>query len=1588
WFDKYSKAQDMKNKLRQALEQSMPQIDRIQAQNLQLKKELDDAQAQAKIEKDGKENESVARISLEHEIFSLKSEISMLQQKGGSESKDRNEEVKLLQACVSEGEKEISRLKELLEKEKLRADSEKKHAEVEKNKGEKEIKKLKELLEQEKTRADSEKKSAEVEKKKATEAWKHVKAEVSKADEERRIASGEGKKAEEYKLQYEALKKEADEAKSMLVSERSKSIEITKELEAEKKKVIKERKRAELEMGKAENQKKLAEAFRENAAEEKSHAEELSRQFDDANGKIEKLQEEIQDLVSRNLAEEYKLHIEVLMKEANEAKSELVSERSKSVEITKRLEAEKKKVIKERKRAELELGKAEDQKKRAEAFRKKAAEEKSHAEELSRQFDDAKGKIEKLQKEIQDLVSTNLGEAPGDHTDRITKAEAVRIKKRFWVETSKRNMDESDSVLDFLNSEEANKRFEIEKQKAISEKKRADSEMVNAEGQRKLAEACRKKANEEKLRADRLSRQLAEDRRKIKELQKQMYELLCSKKHAGSHSISLDKDTDAETVNVKLLKNQLKIEKMQVKHVKQVAKLEKSRNSILQQELDGLKLEFVQFSNRLDALHKCFSTSSVGIDDLEKVGVPLKLFTHASMHVLFTDSLTSQAGNLVNIHRLKFQENLCSLEPCCENGLLNPWCMTGDHLRQTFQQTAPLLPISGVDCAESLSGIDSNLESLLGGSNRKLLQSSAINSSTKSFSDGQLVGSQERGSYALNRPAKLVEDLNVRQTMSSITGEVTKVRRNENLAVVAENSVRSALGVDVVGVNEHDKKRRIMIDAIKSIESLCSKDKKLHLQIEEKLSVLQDTLNKHTDEPLEEATFVVPNLHGDFYAKNARSNKKRKACHEEKSLHRLCDNYEPKKVGEVENKLQEDSGFFRQDSQPSNNITLTEQAWREALNVSVTGALETVESFDQVTDGNYMKLLDLDNTADEECYKKALEMPLSPTVPDIESQDIVEPLSFCQGLSKEKESSKASLHNNNNCLFDSLDILGNNGKSQTKGSVVELGKSDMSSSGDQGAKFLVSSEVGSAPHGIPKSCIVLSDIRDNSSILRIFSATTRMARCLVGTQTEWIMHKILLGLKMEGNLFPKEKVCVFFSLLLLNFPSADFEGSLKVLNVNLYPCLESFSGHMSAVISDVEARSMFAELCLDELFSLMEDFLIHGRMMVCTDECSPTLVEINTLLDGLNMRLSSEVASADQLVAGSIILASICKAIDHIGFICEASYNILRMCRHDTSVVLTILHVFAYLGGERYFTLKKHHLTVAVLKSIVTVLETGCLPVAAASCLSSLNKVQIEFHPCTKCPFSEDAAPIDNVVSLLLEKLQKYNQTRTMNQDLIGLVNMSNVLALSHKDSAERSLSQEEVGGILDVNCDASSCLNKFGMPATQSESVGDGTMCQLSDVLSVLELLACKMSWDWTCSAILPRLLKILESPVLGNVAIAVVILLGHIGRLGLDAGGNDDKGVRRLRRDLSTFLCRDATIRAGLPIQIATITALLQLIRVDFEEIIRSDVILPDNASQSLPTNVIRKWFFLLRKDQQALSFSLLKSIGVLNSEISQGC
>lgn len=508
-----------------------------------------------------------------------------------------------------------------------------------------------------------------------------------------------------------------------------------------------------------------------------------------------------------------------------------------------------------------------------------------------------------------------------------------------------------------------------------------------------------------------------------------------------------------------------------------------------------------------------------------------------------------QTGNVSNIQSSNLKRKLLGTELYhtnlhSENELLNP----SGRLKESIEFSAPLLPTLGGNCTESISGIDSKLEPLLRGSNRKMLQSSAINSSLASFSDRPLVGSQERGTVSVTESARLAgEKSNPQPNISTFPGEVTKLTRNENIAVVAENSVRSPLRIG--------KKRKRILDAVESIEHLYYEGKKWHLQLSEDLAVLHDVLGTKMEKPLNEGRSLVTSQRANFSAKQDKSRKKRRSCNEKEVA--LC---HLRKSSE-----QNDENGSKGIEEA--NVILHASTPAEACKGGVGDSGEDDLGNFEVTDGDYMKLLDLDNSDDERRYRLAIAMPLSPSLPEIEFRSIdkcetdnsKQPAAGCfnEGSSNandnlvphcgfdvmnlETESNKCkhktygtthvsplqkegSVHsfevmvNDENGKFVPVNA-GNACVSQTCKAGAELG---MSNCGDKVPKISFESNLGSGCSHLPQYCIVFSHTIDCSSVSKVFCATrTCLAQCPLISGKDWVVPRIMITLLKVDDLLPK-----------------------------------------------------------------------------------------------------------------------------------------------------------------------------------------------------------------------------------------------------------------------------------------------------------------------------------------------------------------------------------------------------------------------------------------------------------------------------------
>ncbi|KAI4299734.1 hypothetical protein L6164_033165 [Bauhinia variegata] len=1185
----------------------------------------------------------------------------------------------------------------------------------------------------------------------------------------------------------------------------------------------------------------------------------------------------------------------------------------------------------------------EKEKIRADSLRKNAEKEKKKAVEAWKLLEAEKNKIHEREIQI-DKIEADKSQAHRVQLGSLEKEAKLKLAsemskfkeatKRFEAEKRKLLAEKKHTESEMAKAQE---KLEVEKQKATREKRRADAEMVKVEEQKKLAEDNWKKAIEEKQLADQKSQQLEETKQTIEYLKQKMHELSSSRKTVKMSGFSSDINVNGESTKVKLLESRLKLEKLRTKRMRENVKLEANQRKFLQQELGHLKLVLVQVFHRLDMLDASFSPVAGSIDDPTKSG----------------DALNMQKSNAMR--------KLCSLEPShmhsqWENEHPSPCCTTvdGHNSSRKAMQHMPLA-LSGGSYAESITGIDSKLEPLAGGSKRTKLQSSAINSSTALFSDGQLMGSQEGGAFPVIASAKLAqENLNARERMSNPSDKVPKSRYHENVTM-CDNIIKGPL--DIGGdreVKEHKRKRKRIPNTVEDFANLSSKHNKFCMQVEKGLSDLHSVLYRNVDTSFEKGGKMVPGLEDNLQGEDGRTPKKRKKAHRAKVDAVPGSNKNKKSAGQA--KAEQGTDVCGHALHP---------ACGERI-YHATNDFDCIFSFVEASDGNYLRLLELEDAADEERYKRAMNAPLSPSIPEVELHDVE-----IFDTNNLKPFLEEALHEDllspiGNLLpsprFDVINIeISSNERFDVSGySFNSQGKSTQARKTEVANVSQVHSSartgfIGSAHNQLHEIFVIFHNVADNDGISRVISATKNcIARCSLVTETEWTVSSILTALKMEEKLLQKEKIYVLLSLLLFNFTRTTSRKFGKLLDGNLIFCLNSYAEHMRSVMSDAETRILFLQNYLRELLSLTEEFLIGGGIIVINpippEALSQCDSKTNIFLDGVNLTLSSEVASNEQLVAGSILLASVCAAADYVGFLYEASYNILRLCKWDSFMVLTILHAFAYLGGEEYFSSGNYGLMMAVLKSLV--IEGGNQSVATTSCLLEVNQLHSGSCSFGKCPFLDGAESVDNVALLLIEKIKN-----CLLQG-VGSVQCAN-----------------------DMDCDMSCCLKKYMISTSQPDALDNVTMCHLSDVLSLVELVAHKMSWHWTDIKLVPPLLSMLGSCVVESFAIPVVVLLGQLGRLGVDVGGYEDRGVEQLRLHLSSYLCQDSSIKASLPLQIATATSLLGLLPLDLETFVQSNFSLQGYSTESVSgcAENLKKWFSGVGSDERDLLYNILKSANV---------
>lgn len=414
-----------------------------------------------------------------------------------------------------------------------------------------------------------------------------------------------------------------------------------------------------------------------------------------------------------------------------------------------------------------------------------------------------------------------------------------------------------------------------------------------------------------------------------------------------------------------------------------------------------------------------------------------------------------------------------------QNELMKPCSISiraCDSLRRNMQNI-PLVAISEGNYTECITGIGSKLEPLTRDSDRAMIQSYAVNSSTASFSDAHLVGSQERGALQVTAATKSAEEnFNARSNMLN-------------------PSDRSVI--------EHDKMRKRIHDTIECITNLSSEGKKLNMQLEDRLSDLCGLLYSKMDKSFEGGREMATNHRDNLQEKSDRVHKKRKKSHRAKAGTFVDDK---KETEELKAGVCENVNGCRQITCPT-SYTQTTQACRERR------IFDASINFDEVYDGNVMKLLDLENAVDEERYRRARNTPLSPSFPEIETFDMDNLKPSLEEVLHADLLGQGELLPSTRC--DVIDVEINSNMQKSDASTVPCNAHKFTQARQTDIK-LPDTGTGSLHDQLPNFYLVLSDREDISSISRTFDATRNcIARCSLDTQPEWAVASILTAVEAE-----------------------------------------------------------------------------------------------------------------------------------------------------------------------------------------------------------------------------------------------------------------------------------------------------------------------------------------------------------------------------------------------------------------------------------------------------------------------------------------
>ncbi|XP_073107607.1 uncharacterized protein [Elaeis guineensis] len=1535
---RYQKLEEKRNALRQAVKLLENEANKLLNENKNLKKVYEDERARAGREKEAKEKECTIRSQLEKEIHDLKAEISSCQKSGSSRSEDSNESG-LIRILEAEGE----------------------------------VERLKELLEKEKKRSNSEKKKAEVEKKKAAEAWKLVEVEKSKVEEVKKHAEIARNEADEYRLCLEKLKMEANEAREKLIAEISKADDANKKAEAEKQQINRERKRADLERTKAEEQRRLMEVERKKAMDEKYRADNLSQRLEKEKQRSEELQRKVEEILSSGR------DVRGCSCFGDERHNGGTNIKTADVKLLREQLKLKKKQVKHAKRMN-KLEKAENK-----FIRKELYLLKQDFMQMSCRFN-----------VLYDLLSCSM-----EGTDSLAKNDE---SPELWGCNLQNNL---------LGSQPCN---------------------IKSQSEFRLPETCYTNSINYPCSASecpRLQLSRGSCTRPTSGISSELEPPVGGSVRIKSPSSAVC-STATSFSDSKFMGSQGKDAFFATASTEVAGKSSNQRSSILRPS-DGVAKTrqtenigvVAENNNRAsverNAINACLNSSAVSVVDQASNGRRKKRrLQHALESVAW---LYSEDGQLY----LKIGEKLSELKYLLSRKANIPsgsknsgiseylddrkgFCAKNhnDRSKKSFKHSSDkmLRKRRKPDVryfnqnniqkqAEKYEAEDSRIPCFLPEMAKPFqMKENAVcgeePSNAVSSERADLISFEKmiRGDYMKlldldsddERRYKAAIEMPLSPTLPEIKSASLKRCVPDDYHFLVEGNLES---FETERSNALQSHTFDVIDL--EISSNTAKQKALHFQ---ELSLNDNPVLSHSSEEVRINGTIVTD--GDF-----------------KQHEMLCN-------------AEHNSSFHGNDSKM--DVELTHNGRNAGDTVQkASDALPTMElkdhgEFKHVVHG----LLCPNAISDSKVSKEVLsggsdKSLLSGSTNCSFSKFTLHSQQLCENWYMHNSIPK--IHNltrelvnvpNGTCGLTHATVTTSTenhieGKGEKHdGAVVSqsgemIDKSSEAEKYEQNCNLLVSEcaakteasksmpvstirkindlcgdSDGLEVEKIPKYFVVFSNM-DDSSKTRIsqYSKTVISQGCM-DTQ-------VLRAIAMESELLPKEKAVVFFSLLLCNISGSLSANSRCTRSGEFLLPSCSFAEEINKVLSNGEARWLILEICqLNILVELIEDFLINRKVLLYTDRPHEPLSACFSSqefhqLNGSDLCVSTKDATVDQIIAGCVIFASISATVDRIGIVLEFSYRILRICRNDTSWILLALHVFACVCGEKFLNLDEYRLVVNAVRLVVSLVEHGneCA-CSASSCLHSTQHMSI-FPPCEQCPFALDEFCMNNFACSLLDELQFYALAGNINH-LDGEKSTASI-GTSHSCSDDGgTVSTTKVSG-LKTECIGSCIIYKFGkLSADRSDCFPESSFCYFTDIVSLVELIGCYMRWEWTCNKIVSRIVNMLEFCKSEEFLAALFVLLGQLGRFGIDDGGYQQTGVAELRCSLSRILEASITEKRSMPTQFSAVGALLNLLPFNFEEIVGHRE-LPQDASEYGYVMQVKKWFSHLSMEQQAMSFNLFR-------------